>query len=103
MISISKKIICFLGTCVFLIIFLHSNHANAAKCKKDQIFKDGRCQFDYGKYFDNAKKKNERKNFLKKIIGLNYLEKRKHCKEEANKADTVYIGDRKYKSCMKGE
>ena len=102
MISISKKIIFFLGTCVFLIIFLHSNHANAAKCKKDQIFKDGRCQFDYGKYFEDSKMK-KGKNFFKKIIGLNYLEKRKQCKEEANKADTVYIGDRKYKSCMKGE
>ena len=45
----------------------------------------------------------ELSNFFKKIIGLNYLEKRKYCKELANKADTIFIGDKRYKSCMKGD
>ena len=29
-----------------------------------------------------------------------YFEKRKECKERADKADTVYEGKRRYKSCM---
>jgi len=29
-----------------------------------------------------------------------YLEKKKECKEEADRADTVYDGKRRYKRCM---
>ena len=66
MISISKKIICILGTCVFLIIFLYINHANAAKCGKNEIFKDGKCQYDYAKFIEDYEKKNKKKNSLKR-------------------------------------
>ena len=31
---------------------------------------------------------------------LNYFEKRKECKEWADRADTVYRGKQRYKSCM---
>ena len=103
MISISKKIFYILGTCVFLIIFLYINHANAAKCGKNEIFKDGKCQYDYAKFFEDYEKKNKKKKFFKKITGMTYFEKRKECKEWADKAETVYRGKERYKSCMKGE
>jgi len=31
---------------------------------------------------------------------VTYFEKRKECKEEADRADTVYEGKQRYKSCM---
>ena len=34
---------------------------------------------------------------------MSYFEKRKECKEWADRGDTVYDGKRRYKSCMKGE
>ena len=34
---------------------------------------------------------------------MTYFEKRKECKEWADKAETVYRGKERYKSCMKGE
>jgi hypothetical protein len=90
-------------TSLCLIAFANIDYAESAKCKKNQIFKDGRCQFDYGKYFEDSKKKNKRKKFFKNITGLTYFEKRKECKEWADRGDTVYDGKRRYKSCMKGE
>jgi len=32
---------------------------------------------------------------------LDYFEKRKKCQEEADRADTVYLGKERYKDCMK--
>ena len=99
-----KKISIILGLCIlFFIISANNDYSHAVKCKKDQILKDGKCQFDYSKFVDpdsSYNKKRKRKKFLKKITGITYFEKRKECKEWADRADTVYNGKKRYKSCM---
>ena len=37
-------------TILCLIPFANIDYAESAKCKKDLILKDGKCQFDYSKY-----------------------------------------------------
>ena len=87
-------------TTLCLISYANIGYAEAAKCKKGMILKDGKCQFDYGKYLKKSKKKNERKKFFKNITGLTYFEKRKDCKDYADRAYSVYIGKQRYKNCM---
>ena len=93
-------------TTLCLIAFANIDYAESAKCKKDLILKDGKCQFDYSIFVDpdsSWNKKRKAKKFLKNITGMSYFEKRKECKEWADRGDTVYDGKRRYKSCMKGE
>ena len=37
------------------------------------------------------------------INPVKYFEKRKECKEWADRADTVYLGKERYKDCMAGD
>ena len=52
------------------------------------------------------REKRRNRGFFKKQwdkLNLNpvtYFEKRKECKEEADRADTVYEGKQRYKNCM---
>ena len=46
------------------------------------------------------KEKKKKQSILYKLNPLNYFEKRKECKEEADRADTVYQGKERYKNCM---
>ena len=45
---------------------------------------------------------NKNKPWYKKIEvpGVNYFKKRKDCKDYADRADSVYLGKQKYKTCM---
>ena len=99
-----KKLLGIMFVCMlFTIYFANNDYSHAVKCKKDLILKDGKCQFDYSKFVDpdsSWNKKRKRKKFLKKITGITYFEKRKECKEWADRADTVYRGKQRYKSCM---
>lgn len=65
-----------------------------AGCKKGFILKNGKCEFDYSKYV------NKKKPWYKKLDVSSYFEKRKECKEFADRAETVYMGKQRYKSCM---
>ena len=35
-----------------------------------------------------------------KVPGMSYLKKRKDCKDYADRADSVYLGKQRYKTCM---
>jgi len=53
--------------------------------------------------FEEMKEKARMNKFERMLYDLNpvrYFEKRKECKEEADRADTVYEGKQRYKSCM---
>ena len=53
--------------------------------------------------FEEMMEKARMNKFERMLYDLNparYLEKRKECKEEADRADTVYDGKRRYKRCM---
>ena len=45
---------------------------------------------------------NKNKPWYKKIEvpGVNYFKKRKDCKDYADRADSVYLGKQRYKTCM---
>jgi hypothetical protein len=45
---------------------------------------------------------NKNKPLYKKIEvpGVNYFKKRKDCKDYADRADSVYLGKQRYKTCM---
>ena len=45
-------------------------------------------------------KMSKTEKMLRKLNPVNYFKKRKECKEEADRADTVYEGKQRYKSCM---
>ena len=44
-------------------------------------------------------------HFIERKINntLDYFEKRKKCQEEADRADTVYLGKERYKDCMEDD
>ena len=48
---------------------------------------------------------NKNKPWYKKIEvpGVNYFKKRKDCKDYADRADSVYLGKQKYKTCMEDQ
>ena len=53
--------------------------------------------------FEEMMEKARMNKFERMLYDLNpvrYLEKRKECKEEADRADTVYQGKERYKDCM---
>ena len=96
-----KKLLAILVLCMFFIIsFANNDYSEAAKCKKNQILKNGKCEFDMAKFIKENEKKSKRIKFFKKITGISYFEKRKKCKEWADRASTVYMGKKRYKSCM---
>ena len=50
-----------------------------------------------------GKEKSRTEKILHKLNPARYLEKRKECKEEADRADTVYQGKERYKDCMEDD
>ena len=48
---------------------------------------------------------NKNKPWYKKIEvpGVNYFKKRKDCKDYADRADSVYLGKQRYKTCMENQ
>tara|TARA_A100001015_G_scaffold309844_1_gene410041 strand:- start:213 stop:644 length:432 start_codon:yes stop_codon:yes gene_type:complete len=85
MISISKKIICISGTCVFLIIFLYINHANAAKCKKDQILNSNSLTFQEGGRVSNLCDNINKVKSMNRVIKI--------LKKTEGKIRSIAVGD----------
>ena len=56
--------------------------------------------FGGGEHSVFEKLKCKAESVIDDINPLNYFEKRKECKEWADRADTVYRGKQRYKSCM---
>ena len=77
-----KKILIII---VFSLFFAKDSYARSWECILD--YKD--CSF-----FEKIEMK------AKGLNPLNYFEKRKKCKEGADRADTVHMGKIYYKNCM---
>ena len=83
-----------LGILVLGLLFISIDLSNPTRVEalKDLSELDKRGFFE--KQWDNLNYK------LDDLNPVNYFEKRKECKEEADRADTVYEGKERYKDCM---
>ena len=83
-----------------LLLIIFSNTAQAdLPCRNNEklVIDEGKVYCAKKSLFDKAG------DALDDINPLNYFEKRKKCKEYADRADSVYWGKKRYKSCMEDD